>query len=67
MTQADLDREVARRTGESLSTIRGMGFVTLTAVPFEVEQKPRVVNWDRLDRQRMGLFPGRRRRRRAIA
>jgi len=67
MTQADLDRQVAHRTGESLTTIRGMGFVPLTAVPIEVEYRPQVVDWDALDRQRMGLFPGRLTRRIRVA
>ena len=60
MTQADLDRQIARRTGEKLSTIRGMGFVPLTAVPIECESQPSIVDWDELDSQRVGLFPGRR-------
>jgi hypothetical protein len=30
MTQSDLDRAVARRTGESTARIRRMGFVLLT-------------------------------------
>ena len=60
MIQADLDRQIARRTGEELSTIRGMGFVPLTAVPIECEAQPSTVDWDELEAQRVGLFPGRR-------
>jgi len=61
MTQSDLDRQVARRTGESLDTIRGMGFTPLSAIPYETEARPNVVDWDKLDTERMGIFPPRRR------
>ena len=67
MTQADLDRQIARRTGENISTIRGMGFVPLTSIPIEAEHKPQVVDWDELDEQRTGLFPGRQIRPLAVA
>ncbi|MCE9553076.1 MAG: hypothetical protein K8T91_06815 [Planctomycetes bacterium] len=62
MTQSDLDRQVSRRTGESLSTVRGMGFVPLTPTPYECESRPNVVDWDEVDAQRVGLFPSGRRR-----
>ena len=42
MTQRDLDREVARSTGEAKSTIRGRGF-SLMVMP---ERPPLVVDWD---------------------
>ena len=67
MTQSDLDRQVARRTGESLSTIRGMGFTPLSAIPYESESRPNTVDWDKLADERMGLFPHRRARRLAVA
>ena len=67
MTQAELDRQIARRTGESLSTIRGMGFVALTAIPMENERQPQVVDWDELEEQRVGMFPHRGRRPLAFA
>ncbi|MCE9555416.1 MAG: hypothetical protein K8T91_18860 [Planctomycetes bacterium] len=63
MTQCDLDRAVARVTGEDLSTIAGMGFVPLTSVPYETERSPLTVDWDELDAQRTGYFPKRRARR----
>ena len=66
MTQADLDLQIARRTGESLSTIRGMGFVPLTTVPIESDYRPQIVDWDELDAQRVGLLPHRRARRLAV-
>ena len=57
MTQSELNREVALATGESVSTIRQLGFVPLTHVPYERE--PLVVDWDeREDDLRTSLFPG---------
>lgn len=61
MTQAQIDRQVSRRTGESLSTIRGMGFSPLMPVPYECDVKPQTVDWDAEDAQRTGVFPQRRR------
>jgi len=63
MTQTDIDRQVARATGEDLSTIAGMGFVPLTPVPYECDRPPLTVDWDEMDRGRMGLLPGRRKAR----
>jgi hypothetical protein len=62
MTQADLDRQISRRTGESLSTIRGMGFGPLLPIPYECDARPQAVDWDDVDAQRVGMFPGQRRR-----
>ena len=60
MTQAELDRAVASATGESVSAIAQMGFVTLTSIP--VDREPMVVDWDQLDEQRVSVFPQRSRR-----
>ena len=60
MTQAELNRAVAPATGESVSTIADMGFVTLGPIP--VEREPMVVDWDELDQQRVSVFPQRSRR-----
>jgi hypothetical protein len=65
MTQVRLNRAVARATGESLATIARMGFVPLTQGP--VEREPHVVNWDKLDGERIGLFPPLRKQRSAVA
>ena len=46
MTQNDLNRAVARATGETVGTIAEMGFVPLTAIP--IEREPLVVDWDEL-------------------
>jgi hypothetical protein len=52
MTQRQLDRAVARATGESLSTIRHMGFTTLEALDDDGDREPLVLDWDSLDAQR---------------
>jgi len=68
MTQHQLHRAVARATGESLATIRSLGFGI--ADPDEVgydpepAHRPRIVDWDRLDAQRGGYLPQRSRCRR---
>ncbi len=46
MDQQDLNREVARVTGESVVTIGSMGFVPLTTIP--IEREPETVDWDLL-------------------
>ena len=63
MTQKDLDRAIARATGESLDTIRRFGFSTLEPSLSVMdtdgsEHEPRVVDWDSLDRQRRALAVG---------
>ena len=50
MTQAELNREVAYATGESVDTIAQMGFVVLTRIP--IEREPFRIDWDRLDADR---------------
>jgi hypothetical protein len=44
MTQHDLNRAVARATGETVGEIAQMGFVPLTTMPFERE--PQAIDWD---------------------
>ena len=51
MNQSQLDRAVARATGESLSTIRQMGFSAVVGEPTEQYRDPLVVDWDSLDAQ----------------
>ena len=60
MTQKDLDRAIARATGESLRMIKRFGFSAFDpALPLadsdSSEQEPRVVDWDILERERMAL------------
>ena len=50
MNQRELNREIAKKTGESVSTIAALGFVPLTGQPYEHE--PRAVDWDKLDAER---------------
>jgi hypothetical protein len=57
MTQAELNREIAAVTGESMSTVRHMGFVPLTPVPYERDRDPLVIDWDELEQQRAVLYP----------
>lgn len=57
MTQAELNREIAAATGESMSTVRHIGFVPLTPVPYERDRDPLTVDWDELEQQRATLHP----------
>ena len=56
MKQADLDRAVARATGETVSTIKQLGF--LLADPTDIldldsdQTGPNVIDWDALELQR---------------
>ena len=53
MTQRELDREIAGQTGESIQTIKTMGFSPLReTIPIEERQKPLMVDWDEVDRSR---------------
>ena len=64
MNQRDLNRAVARATGESVRTIADHGFLPLSAIPYERDAEP--IDWDEREAQRnLILFP--RRRRTALA
>jgi hypothetical protein len=53
MTQRELDREIASQTGESVQTIKSMGFSPLReTIPIEERKKPLMVDWDEVDRNR---------------
>ena len=53
MTQKELEREIANQTGETIQTIKSMGFSPLREViPVEERQEPLVVDWDEVDRNR---------------
>lgn len=53
MTKQQLNREIANHTGESIQTIKSMGFSLLREViPFEERQEPLVIDWDEVDRTR---------------
>ena len=57
MTQAELNREVARAIGESARIIGQMGFVPLTRHPIEVEREPLMIDWDEMPDRRYSLLP----------
>ena len=60
MRQRELNRAVARATGETVSEIAHRGFVPLTELPYEREGE--TVDWDERDAQRnVCLFPRRKR------
>jgi len=61
MSQAEFERELARQTGESISTIRRRGFQLIEAP----EPGPQVVDWDSLDQERVSYVPQRSRVRKA--
>lgn len=59
MTQNEIEQQICRRTGESLQTIRQMGFSPLfTEFPIEERQNPLTVDWDleNLTRNRRGVL-----------
>lgn len=70
MTQMSLDRQVAKATGESVATIRRMGFSIACPPRVEFDPEPNensldmglgfglaAVDWDEIDAQRMRIFP----------
>lgn len=60
MTQNELNRAVARATGESVSLISSMGFVPLGDGP--QEREPQTVDWDETqESRRISLHPRRKR------
>ena len=47
MTPQELNQQIAERTGESIQTIRNMGFGPLTTViPMEEREEPLIIDWD---------------------
>ena len=50
MTQAELNREVAKATGESIREIERRGFTLLTPTPIEAE--PSALDWDEVQAER---------------
>ena len=72
MRQNQLNREVARATGETVSTIKRLGF--LLDDPASDPQDatsgdlgPQTIDWDEFDLQRSQPFPGRPYREPALA
>ena len=58
MTHAQMERELAQATGESLATIRRQGFQPVEPVA----DGPQVVDSDAIDEERLAIFPDRQRR-----
>ena len=65
MTQRDLNRAVARATGETVDTIEQMGFGPLDESPGE--PGPNTIDWDADDDARLAMRSVRRRRLTAVA
>ncbi len=57
MSQRELNREVAKATGETVATIDQLGFVPLEPIPYERDREPLVVDWEELEQERMRLHP----------
>jgi hypothetical protein len=62
MTQTDLNRVVARATGETVLTITQRGFGVARFGPLRVEDDlpvspPQIVDWDELNQQRGWCLP----------
>ena len=55
MTQAELNREVAKVTGESVETIARRGFVPLTDSP--IDREPQFIDWDDEEDNRHSFLP----------
>jgi len=56
--QSDLDRQVARATGDSVAAIQGLGFVPLTPYPHERDPEDLYLDWDALDLVRNASVTG---------
>ncbi len=63
MTRKEFHRAVARATGDSLATIRRMGFSLVCSSmprydPEPCDLPPQVLDWDEHDCDLIGLLPG---------
>ena len=63
MKQADLNRAVARATGESISTIKRLGFLiddlSIGSARLDPSDRgPAVIDWDELQSRRLEPFCG---------
>jgi hypothetical protein len=62
MSEGDLNRAVARATGETIRTVARLGFSLVEPDLTNEDQKlseiePKMVDWDALDEQRVALMP----------
>lgn len=62
MNQRDLNRSVARATGEEVSTIEGLGFSVHRPGYTGLNDDLPVIDWDALELRRTSLFPDRQKR-----
>jgi len=51
MQQNDLNRAVSRATGETVTTVKQLGFI-LDHPGDRLEEPPHAIDWDHLDQQR---------------
>ena len=57
MTQNDLNRAVARQTGETIDTVSRRGFGPLVPLPPEPDAEDLILDWDRVQATRnVALF-----------
>ena len=57
MNQRELNRQIAKATGETVATIDQLGFVPLEPIPYERDREPLVVDWEELEQERTMLYP----------
>ncbi len=57
MTPSELNQQIARATGETVTTIRQLGFSPLWPTLYERDREPLTVDWDQVDAGREVLFP----------
>ena len=57
MNQTELNRQVARVTGETVATVAERGFVPLCPVPQERDREPLAMDWDDWEASREVLHP----------
>ena len=61
MTQAEVNRQVARATGETVTEIKHRGFDIAVGVDDAFDAEPadvgQYLDWDEVDAQRLRVFP----------
>lgn len=58
MTQAELNREIAAKTGETVGTINQRGFgLQLNTLDDQSDRPPLLVDWDECDAARAMIHP----------
>lgn len=62
MTQRDLNRSVAKATGEEVNLIESLGFSAHDPALTGFDDDFPVIDWDALEQNRLGTFPDRQQR-----